>query len=320
MINIGIVGAGIIAESHAKAIMKNPDCTLTMVADIVSERARAIAKPFDALVFEDYRDFCKDGNEKPDVVILNLPHYLHCEASVYFLSQKVNVLVEKPMAMNVEECDTMIEAAKTNGVKLAIGHVQQYFNAHTVIKDVIKNNTLGKLLRITGLRNTNYFENRPEWFWNKELSGGGIVMNYCAHTLDKIFYMTGSHMESVYSYITNFCNGHSIEEGAQILAGFSDGFSVSLNYTGSKVHYDNEMIFYFEKGEMKTIGGDVYKYENGMWNLIKIEYPDIMECQISAMVDWYNGKESRITNPEHGRKVIEALQRIYSSNIYSESV
>ena len=42
----------------------------------------------------------------------------------------------------------------------------KYFNAHTVIKNVIKNNTLGKLLRITGLRNTNYFENRPEWFEN----------------------------------------------------------------------------------------------------------------------------------------------------------
>ena len=109
MIRIGIVGAGGIAKSHAAAIADNPDCAIAFVADIDKDRAEKMAAEYNALAFTDYKDFDCEGI---DAVILNLPHYLHCEATVFFLEKGVHVLCEKPMANTTDECDRMIAAAK----------------------------------------------------------------------------------------------------------------------------------------------------------------------------------------------------------------
>ena len=117
MFKIGIVGAGIIGKSHADILMKNPDCTLVAVCDTVIERAEEIAKEHNAASFTDYKEMAEKS--ELDAVILNLPHFLHEEASVYFLERNVNVLLEKPMAMTVEECDRIIEAEKKSSAKFA---------------------------------------------------------------------------------------------------------------------------------------------------------------------------------------------------------
>ena len=76
---------------------------------------------------------------------------------------------------------------------------------------MIDENRLGKLIRITEARNISYFNNRPQWFLEKELAGGGMVMNYGAHSLDKIYYLTGS----VISDITTAQHGRAVIEGIE---------------------------------------------------------------------------------------------------------
>lgn len=314
MIKIGIVGAGIIAKAHADAIQKNEECTVVAVADIVKERAQEIAESFGAMTFTDYHDMCRMCDM--DVVIINLPHYLHCEAACFFLENKVNVFVEKPMAMNVEECDKMIETAKSNRVKIAVGHVQQYTDAHRNLKEIIKSEELGKLLRVTEVRNINYFNNRPAWFLNKELSGGGIVMNYGAHTLDKLYYLTDSTLEDVCSIYGNSMNQCSIEEGAQILGRLSCGTSISLSYTGSEGPYHYETMFYFEKGVAKVIGSRILSlYRDGKWCDIEDGGATMPDRAIEALVNFLKGREHDITTSEHGRAVIEGINKIYKNTL-----
>lgn len=316
MIKIGIVGAGIIASEHANAIAKSTDCKLTMVADLDMDKAVKIAEPHGAKAFVDYKDFLSDENEKPDAVILNLPHFLHCDVSVYFMSHGVNVLVEKPMAMTTEECDIMIEAAKKHNAKLAIGHVQQYTAAHDVIKDIIKSGEYGRLTRITELRNTDYFTNRPAWFLDKKLSGGGIVMNYCAHTLDKLFYITEADLEEVYSSLSNYANDCSIEEGAQVLAKFSGGISATLTYCGGKVPAEYETKFYFTNGAaMIKNGTQLYLMKDGKWENVELKPSFTFERQLSAFIDLISGRESIAVTPEAGRKIIAGIEKIYNSGI-----
>ena len=121
------------------------------------------------------------------------PHFLHCEASVFFLEHGLDVLVEKPMANTVAECDKMLEAEKKSGKKLAVGHVQRFFNANRVLKEMINSGELGKLSIASERRTVNYFDDkRPEWFLHKKTAGGGIIMNYGAHALDKLMYLTGA--------------------------------------------------------------------------------------------------------------------------------
>lgn len=110
MKRFGIVGAGVIAAEHKKALMKRSDCIIAAVCDVVREKAEVIAEGTQARVYTDYHVMCEEV--KPDAVIINLPHFLHCEATVYFLEKKTAVLVEKPMANTVSECNRMIAASE----------------------------------------------------------------------------------------------------------------------------------------------------------------------------------------------------------------
>lgn len=314
MFKIGIVGAGIIAKAHVDAIENNNACTLVAVADIVKERAEQIAEPHGALAFCDYHEMPKAC--ELDAVIINLPHYLHCEASCFFLENGVSVFVEKPMAMTVEECDKMIQVAEENHKLLAIGHVQQYTKAHQYLKKVIETKQLGKLLRITEIRNKDYFTNRPAWFLDKNLSGGGIVMNYCAHTLDKIFYLTGSTLVDACSICTNHINDCDIEEGAQVLAKFSDGVSAVFSYTGSKGPYFYETFFYFEQGVMKvTHSSNLFVFENGEWKQLIADEGRMHDNAMEELVKALRGEPSMLTTAQYGRNVIAGITKIYQSSL-----
>lgn len=316
MYKIGIVGAGIIAKSHSDAIQTNGECTVVAVADIVRESAEKIAEPYGAKVFTDYHEMC--DNCDLDIVILNLPHYLHCEATCFFLSHGIHVYVEKPMAMNVKECDIMIETANKNNVCLAVGHVQQYTSAHKYLKNCIKTNEYGKLLRVTETRNVNYFLNRPKWFVDKELSGGGIVMNYGAHTLDKLLYITDSTVENAVSVCRNTMNDCTIEEGAQALVKLKNGVSATLSYTGSEISPEYETMYYFEKERIRvTSSNQLYMWENGGWEL-KISdesYAVMYDSAIEELVKFIKGEPSEITTAQHGKAVMEGIEMIYNNSL-----
>ena len=314
MIKVGIIGAGIIVKAHLEAIEKHGECEVTAIADIVEERAKQYAESYNARYFTDYHDMCKEC--ELDVVIINLPHYLHCEASCFFLNNGVNVFVEKPMAVSVEECDEMIEAAEKNNLLLAIGHVQQYTDAHQRLKNIIKEEKYGKLLRITEVRNVDYFTNRPAWFLDKKLSGGGIVMNYCAHTLDKVLYLTDSVVDEACSVCTNNINDCTIEEGAQVLARLSNGVSAVFSYTGSCGPYFYENFYYFEHGVVKvTNSSNLFEFADGEWKQTVENEGEMHNRAIVELVKALKGEKSMVTTAQHGRNVIEGITKIYNSSL-----
>ena len=312
-IRLGIVGAGKIAHDHAAAIEKNADCELCAVADVVAERASEFAKN-GAECFTDYKEMCE--KVQLDAVILNLPHFLHCEVSKYFLGKGVNVLCEKPMANSVAECDEMIEAEKKSTAKLAIGHVQRYFRAYDIIREFCKSEELGKLTRITETRNIDYFPNRAAWFLDKKLAGGGICMNYGAHSLDKIFYTTGMKVTDVFACMSNKLTDNDVEAGAQIMFKLEDGVSAMVNYCGCHVPGAYETVFYFTNGAVKTdYGSNVWIGRNGKYEQLPDD-PDkrtFMARQLDEYVKFLRGEENKMVTPEYAREVIRVLEAAYKS-------
>lgn len=309
MFRIAIVGAGGVGKAHANVISVNPDCTLVAVCDLIEERADEIATKFDAQSFTDYKEMC--AQVQMDAVILNLPHFLHCEVSVYFMEHGINVLVEKPMAMNVEECDIMIEAAERNNVKLAVGHVQKYYSAYRDIRKIIEDGSLGKLCMMTETRNVDYVTNRPAWFLKKSLSGGGIVMNYGAHSFDKFFYTTGLDVKAVHSVISNPVSDDDVEVNAQIFAEFEGGVTAQITYCGCHVPWEYTISFYFTDGVAKVIDGWKLQILTKDNEIVEVDSStDIFDRQIAEFAKLLKGEENEMVTPEYGRKVIEVLEKI----------
>lgn len=313
MIKLGIVGAGAIGKAHKKAILNNADCTISAICDVVCENALKLAEGTDAKIYTDYKEM--QENEKLDGVILNLPHFLHKEITVYFLEKGIPTLIEKPMANSVEECDAMIEASAKYNTPLGVGHVQRYFKCHKYLRDLIKSNKLGKLCSITETRNINYFPNRPKWFLDKKLSGGGILMNYGAHTLDKLYYITGLAVSDVFANGNNFLTDDSVEAAAQALVRFEDGCSAVLNYCGCHVPGQYDTFFYFTDGVVKITGCREMEIAYGANPLEPVEIPgddDIMGEQLKEFVKMIEGKENDMATPEYSREVIQVLEKAFS--------
>ena len=130
MIKIAVVGTGIIGLDHLKAIRKSDKLELVAICDINEEKVSALAEEYGVPYFLDYKEIPKKTDA--EAVILNLPHGLHCESTVFFLEAGLHVLLEKPMANTVAECDTMMAAEKRSGKKLAIGHIQRFLKANKI--------------------------------------------------------------------------------------------------------------------------------------------------------------------------------------------
>ena len=313
MYKIGVVGAGKIAGAHKNAILGHEQCSLVAICDTVPEKAQKLAEGTDARIYDNYETM--QAKEELDAVILNLPHFLHEKVSVYFLDRGISVLVEKPMAITTAECDAMIAAAKKTGAKLAVGHVQRYHKCYRIVKRIIESKQLGELCGIREVRNVDYFTNRPAWFLDKALAGGGILMNFGAHTLDKVFYTTGLTVKDVFASGNNFLTDDSVEAMAQLLVTFEGGVSGTFCYCGCKGAREYRTDFYFTNGTAQIRDGwDLWVCEaDGEFTRVEgCNDSGLIEAQMVEFVKLLRGEENEMVTPEYGAEVISALERAFA--------
>ncbi len=313
MYKIGVVGAGKIAGVHKRAVLGHGQCQLVAVCDIAVEKAKKLAEGTDARVYDNYETM--QAMEELDGVILNLPHFLHQQASVYFLDRGISVLVEKPMAISTRECDAMIAAAERSGAKLAVGHMQRYLQCYRILRQMIQSKRLGELCGIREVRNCDYFTNRPAWFLDRALSGGGILMNFGAHTLDKVFYTTGLKVKDVFVSGNNFLTDHSVEAIAQLLVTFEGGVSGTFCYCGCKGASEYRTDFYFTNGAAQIRDGwDLWICEaDGAFTRVEgCNDSGMIETQMVEFVKLLSGEENEMATPEYGRRVISVLERAFA--------
>ena len=313
MFKVGIVGAGIIAKPHKLAVIKHPEAELVAICDIVEEKAKELAQETQARVYTDYKEMAE--KEELDAVILNLPHFLHMPVTVYFLDRKIAVLVEKPMANSVDECEKMAEAAKRNATVLAVAHPQRYYECYKELKRIIQDGRYGKLCSATETRNIDYFTDRPAWFLKKETAGGGIVMNYCAHTLDKMFYLLDdTKITRICANIGNRINDADIEGHAQVLLKMENGISLSFSYCSSRLDYSYETMFYFTDAVAKIHHG-VHLWiatKGSPFRRVELDYDkSVIEEQFFEFVKLLKGEKANIVDPESGKRVISVIEEIF---------
>lgn len=311
MIKIAVVGVGSIGVEHIKAINNLSGCEMCALCDIDEKKVTALSQKYNIPYFTDYHDI--PAKVDADAVILNLPHNMHCESSIFFLNSGMHVLIEKPMANTLNECDRMIRAAEKSGKKLAVGHVQRFFRANQIIKDIIKSERYGRLCMYNEIRTIDYFDkNRPGWFLSKEKAGGGIVMNYGAHSLDKLFYMTGQYDPEAFASCGNMKNDFDIEGHAQFFLRFRDGFSAAVTFSGYGVS-DYSTIYYFTKGALCLKNNDaLWCSQNGAWERMEVKEDGLfMERQIMEFCKYISNKPSDIAAAEYGRAVIALIEKIY---------
>lgn len=202
MLRIGIVGFGFMGRTHYSCWKKVKGAEVVAICDvnpnIVEDTKKAVGNIGDAdsninfTGIELYSDFDKMLAEvRLDAVSITLPTFLHPKCSVKALSAGVNVICEKPMALNVAECDKMIAAARETGKLLQIGHCVRFWPEYAKTKEIIDSGKYGKVvaasLRRLGSAPTWSADN---WFLDDRRSGG-MALDLHIHDTDYIRYLFG---------------------------------------------------------------------------------------------------------------------------------
>lgn len=183
MIKVGVVGTGVMGSHHARIYYELPGVKLVGVVDKDIEGARKIGQKYGARVFSDAKELIG----KVDAVSIAVPTTLHRDVANFFLKNGVDVLVEKPVAANIEEADEMIDAAKENDRILMVGHVERFNPIIDVLKNVIKNEKIHEIE--TKRRNPFY----------SRIEDCGVILDLLVHDVDVVRYVLGEEPEIDYT-------------------------------------------------------------------------------------------------------------------------
>jgi predicted dehydrogenase len=189
-VRLAVVGCGAVAQiHHLPAIAASGRVEAAVLVDADEKRARALAERFG--VPEVATDF-KGLPGKVEAAVVALPNSLHAPVSIDLLRRGVHVLVEKPMAMNVRECDEMIDAARTGRAVLAVGLDFRFFDASLFVRNLLRDGLIGEI-RGFDLRQGVI----PRWpfatdfLLKKEMAGGGVLADFGVHVLDLLLWWLG---------------------------------------------------------------------------------------------------------------------------------
>ncbi len=184
----GLIGAGAIGKIRADALAQSPVCELVAVADLDEARARAVAPG--AKYYAEVGDLIAAPDV--DAVIISTPPPLHEQLAVAAAAAGKHVLVEKPMAATPEACERMILAARKAGTMLTVGYNHRYFDAVKLVRDVVASGDIGTLSHVRAYTgHSGLAEFKAPWMYDKEVMGGGALMDNGTHIIDLVRYIMG---------------------------------------------------------------------------------------------------------------------------------
>jgi predicted dehydrogenase len=251
MIQAAIIGLGVISKTHIAAIESLNSARLIAACD--TDPAKGSLLPAGTAFYTDYEEMFR--REKPDVVHICLPHFLHYPAAKKAAEAGFNIFAEKPLAMNGAEAAEYIKLEKTYGVKICLC-LQNRLNATSeTLRGLLQSGEYGGITGIRGsvawYRSKEYYEAGP-WRGLMAQAGGGCMINQAIHTMDLMQYFAGSPMVSVKGTLGQALNyGIEVEDTATGRIIFENG-AVGL-FTASVANYADENVeisVRCEKGEL----------------------------------------------------------------------
>ena len=198
-LKIGIIGCGMITkERHAPEYYANENCKVVGFFDKDIQRAQAMAEKYGGVVCDSVDELLSMDLDAVSVCVANA---MHAEIAIKALNAGKHVLCEKPMAVTLEQCEAMVEAAEKNQKILMIGHNQRFAAAHQEARRLIQDGAIGKVLSFEtkfGHGGPEFWTKTPDtWFFHKSQAAFGVMADLGIHKTDLMHYLLGEPIVKV---------------------------------------------------------------------------------------------------------------------------
>ena len=318
----GVLGAGSVAQRRAMpAINKAEDAELYALLSRDVARAQRLATEHGAPTYYTTIDELL-SDEALDAIYVSTPVYLHCEQVVEAAERGLHVLCDKPMAMNTEECQRMIDACEANGVHLQVCFLFRFHSCFQQIKNWVDEGRLGGIVqgRVPFLKP---FPILPgAWRGNPNQGGGGCLMDLGAHGVDLLRYILGE-----VSQVSAFCNSvfceYDVEETGMIMMRFENGAQGFVDTSFSAAGCDLVIEIYGTDGWVWVYNDDGWKIKlslNGEAQIIDSQYEDLYQYQFEHFARCVAEREQPIVTGLDGLRTNAILEAAYESDRTGQAI
>lgn len=330
-----LIGCGRISTNHIKAALNNK-LQIVGVCDILSEKMEDILKKHelekDETIhrFTDYKELIE--KEQPDLVSIATESGSHAEIALYCIDRGVNVIIEKPMAMSMEDANKIIELSEKKNVKVSACHQNRFNVAVQELRKALETGRFGKIshgsIHVRWNRNKGYYDQAP---WRGTwMQDGGALMNQCIHGIDLLRWMMGNEVEEVYGATRQqFHDYLEAEDVGMAVVKFKNGAIGTIEGT-TNVYPKNleETLYLFGENGTVKIGGtstnniDVWNFSDeteednknkGLEEVTSNVYGNGHTSLFADVIDAIQSDRKPYVDAVAGRNALEMILAIYKS-------
>lgn len=316
----GLLGCGDIARKRvAPGLRDLPNVEFVAVNRARAELAAAFANEFGA------RKWYADGrallaDPEIEAVYIATPVHLHAEQTIAAAEAGKHVLCEKPMALNVAECDRMIAACEANGVKLGIAYYRHFYPVLARVKALLAAGTIGQPI----LAQINAFEwnamqpgDPRYWFFTKAQSGGGPMMDFGCHRIEVLMHLFGC-INHVQAFTDNLLFDREVEDTSAAFFRLDSGLRATLTVTHAAFESQDTLDIFGSQGSLhitKLNQGDLrIVTADGERSEAHPPHANIQSPSIADMTEAILERRALRVDGAMGREVARIEELIYRTN------
>lgn len=222
-LNFAVVGCGVISRLHLTAIRDLPEAGLAGVFDTNREAAERTARAWNTRTYATYDELLAD--EGVDAVCLCVPSFLHTPLAMQAIQAGKHVLIEKPLALSLEECDALTDLANRKGCRVGVVSQLRFYDGIKQVKNLLEQGRLGRITRadlyMKYYRSQAYYDSGA-WRGTWEKDGGGGLMNQGIHGVDLLLYLMGP-VKEIYAMADTMVHNIEVEDTLSAAVRFESG-------------------------------------------------------------------------------------------------
>jgi predicted dehydrogenase len=259
-VKVGIIGAGFIGRSHARAVKENENALLVAVADISTPAGHGVVSDYGGTFYQDYNKML--ATENLDAVIICTPDHLHLEPTIAVAKAGKDILLEKPLASTMEDAEGILKAVSENKVRLMVGHCLRFSPQYAYVKECVGRGDIGEPVHGWARRNAKITDGR------RFKGNTSVVLFLGVHDIDFLRWCIGSEVVRVYAEKNQkVLKNTEMADSILSVLKFKNGFVASLEHSwinpenfGAVV--DQKIEFVGEKG---SVSFDGYNQGLNVW-------------------------------------------------------